>query len=150
LLIPDHFVNDVAPVPVLATAAAVTSTLRVGTMVFDNDFRHPAVLAKDAATLDVLSEGRVEVGIGAGWHEPEYRAAGIPFSPGPVRVERLEESVKAIKGLWRAEPFTFEGAHYRITEMTGLPRPVQQPHPPLMIGGGGRRVLRLAAREANI
>lgn len=150
LLVPDHFVNDLSPVPALATAAAVTTTLRVGTMVFDNDFRHPAVLAKDAATLDLMSDGRFEAGIGAGWHEPEYHAAGIPFDPAPMRVKRLEEAVQIVKGLWRAGPFTFEGRHYRITEMTGLPRPVQQPHPPLMIGGGGPRVLRLAAREANI
>lgn len=150
LLIPDHFVTTFSPVPALTAAAAATSALRVGTMVFDNDFRHPAVLAKDAATLDVVSDGRFEIGIGAGWHEPEYRAAGIPFSAPAVRVARLAESVAVLKGLWRGEPFSFAGAHYTITQMTGLPKPVQLPHPPLMIGGGGRRLLRLAAREANI
>ncbi|MCA1832960.1 MAG: TIGR03621 family F420-dependent LLM class oxidoreductase [Actinomycetota bacterium] len=150
LLIPDHFVTTFSPVPALAAACAATSTLRVGTMVFDNDFRYPALLAKDSATLDVVSDGRFEVGIGAGWHEPEYVAAGIPFEPAAVRVAKLAESVAILKGLWSGESFSFKGSHYTITNMTGLPRPLQQPHPPVMVGGGGKQLLRFAAREANI
>jgi len=150
LLLADHFVNTLSPVPALSAAAAVTTTLRVGTMVFDNDFRHPAGLAKDAATLDWVSGGRFEVGIGAGWHRAEYAATGIPFDPPGVRTSRLEEAVGVLKGLWGEGEFSFRGEHYTIERLNGLPKPVQRPHPPLMIGGGGPRILRLAAREANI
>jgi probable F420-dependent oxidoreductase len=150
LLLADHFVNTLSPVPALAAAAAVTTTLRFGTMVFDNDFRHPAVLAKDAATLDWVSGGRFEPGIGAGWHAAEYAMTAIPFDPPAVRTLRLEEAVAVLKGLWGEDEFTFHGRHYTIEGLNGLPKPVQRPHPPLMIGGGGPRILRLAAREANI
>jgi probable F420-dependent oxidoreductase len=150
LLLPDHFVNNFSPVPALTAAASATTALRLGTMVFDNDFRHPALLAKDAATMDVMSDGRFEPGIGAGWHRGEYAATGIPFDPPAVRVARLEEAVAVLKGLWAGGPFSYDGRFYTIAALDGLPRPVQLPHPPLMIGGGGRRVLRLAAREANI
>jgi len=108
------------------------------------------VLAQELASLDVLSEGRLDIGIGAGWNEPEYRWSGMPFEAVPTRVSRLEEAVAVLEGLFGAEPFTFAGTHYRITEMNGRPKPVQQPHPPILIGGGGKRVLRLAAREAQI
>ena len=151
LLIPDHFGDQFAPAVALQAAADATTTLRLGPLVVDNDFRHPAVLAKEWATVDVLSEGRVELGIGAGWHGPEYEATGIPFDAPGVRVGRLEETVSILKGLWTSEtPFSHEGTHYRLDGLAGRPRPVHRPHPPLLIGGGGPRMLRLAAREADI
>lgn len=150
LVVPDHFVNDLATVPALAIAAEATSTLRVGSYVFDNDFRHPAMVAKEAATLDLLSDGRFELGIGAGWHGPEYEQTGIPFDPPGVRVSRLEEAVTIIKALFGEEPVNFSGKYYTINGLVGLPRPVQRPHPPIFIAGGSKRVLSLAAREADI
>ncbi len=149
-LFPDHFVNDLTPVPALSTAAEATRTLRVGSYVFDNDFRHPAMLAKEAATLDLLSDGRFELGIGAGWHGPDYEQTGIPFDPPGVRVGRLEEAVAIVKALFGEEPVTFSGKYYTINALLGLPRTVQRPHPPIFIAGGGKRVLSLAAREADI
>ncbi len=149
-LVPDHFVNDISPFPALAIAAEATSTLRVGTYVCDNDFRHPALLAKDAATLDLLSGGRLELGIGAGWHGGDYEQTGIPFDPPGVRVSRMEEAVKIVKALFGDEPVTFEGKYYKITGLNGLPKPVQRPHPTIFIAGGGKRVLSIAAREADI
>lgn len=149
-LVPDHFVNDLATVPALAIAAGATRTLRVGSFVFDNDFRHPAMVAKEAATLDLLSDGRFELGIGAGWHGPEYEQAGIPFDPPGVRVSRLEEAVTIIKALFGEEPVHFSGKHYTVSGLVGLPRPAQRPHPPIFIAGGGKRVLSLAGREADI
>lgn len=151
LLMPDHFVNPFAPIACLSVAAEATNTLRVGSYVFDNDFRHPAMLAKETATLDLLSDGRVEVGIGAGWHGPEYEQTGIPFDPPGVRVGRLEEAVKVVKALFEQEdPVDFEGKHYTIKGLYGQPRPVQKPHPPIMMAGGSKRVLSIAAREADI
>jgi len=149
-LLSDHLLNALAPVPALAAIAAATEKLRIGMFVLNNDLRHPAVLAQELATLDVLSEGRLEIGIGAGWNEPEYKWSGIPFKAVPVRVSRLEESIAVLKGLFADRPLTFSGRHYTITEMDGRPKPVQKPHPPILIGGGGKRVLRLAAREAQI
>ena len=150
LLLPDHFVNDLATVPALSVAAEATQTLRIGSFVFDNDFRHPAMVAKEAATLDLLSDGRFELGIGAGWHGPEYEQTGIPFDPPGVRVGRLEEAITIIKALFGEGPVNFSGKHYNISGLVGLPRPVQRPHPPIFIAGGARRVLSLAAREADI
>lgn len=149
-LVPDHFVNDLAVVPSLAIAAEATRTLRVGSYVFDNDFRHPAMVAKEAATLDLLSDGRFELGIGAGWYGAEYEQVGIPFDPPGVRVGRLEEAVTIIKGLFGEEPVNFSGKYYTVNGLMGLPRPVQRPHPPIFMAGGGKRVLSLAAREADI
>ncbi|MEO5953821.1 MAG: TIGR03621 family F420-dependent LLM class oxidoreductase, partial [Chloroflexia bacterium] len=149
-LLPDHFVNPLAAVPALSVAAAATTTLRVGSFVFDNDFRHPAMLAKEAATLDLLSDGRFEIGIGAGWHGPEYEQTGIPFDPPGVRVGRLEEAVAIIKKFFTGEPVTFAGNHYTINGLVGLPTSVQRPHPPIFLAGGGKRVLSLAGREADI
>ncbi|HEV2011854.1 MAG TPA: TIGR03621 family F420-dependent LLM class oxidoreductase [Candidatus Limnocylindria bacterium] len=146
----DHLLNVHAPIPALAAIAATTETLRIGMFVLNNDLRHPAVLAQELASLDILSEGRLEIGIGAGWNEPEYKASGIPFEPVPTRVSRLEESIAVLKGLFGDEKFSFQGTHYTITEMDGRPKPVQKPHPPILIGGGGKRVLRLAGREAQI
>lgn len=150
LVLPDHLVAQHAPVPVLATVAAVTERLRVGTFVFNNCLRHPAVLAQDLASLDVLSEGRVEVGIGAGWNRPEHDAIGLPFPPVGTRVEQLTEAIAVLKGCFGDQPFSFDGKHYTITDHDAQPKPVQKPYPPLFIGGGGRRLLTLAAREADI
>jgi probable F420-dependent oxidoreductase len=150
LVLSDHLLEQLAPIPAMATIAAATEQIRVGTFVFNNDLRHPAVLAQDLATLDVLSGGRLEIGIGAGWNQPEYEEIGLPFEPAATRVGRLEESVAVLKGLFADGSFSFDGTHYTIRERDGQPKPVQKPHPPLMIGGGGRRVLSLAAREANI
>jgi probable F420-dependent oxidoreductase len=148
--ISDHLLNTLAPNVGLAAIAAATETLRIGHFVLNNDLRHPAVLHQELASLDVLSEGRLEIGIGAGWNEPEYKASGIPFEPVPTRVSRLEEAVTILKGLFGDAKYSFQGTHYSITEMDGRPKPVQSPHPPILIGGGGKRVLRLAGREAQI
>jgi probable F420-dependent oxidoreductase len=151
LFIPDHFGDQLAPVPALMAAADATTTLRVGGLVLDNDYRHPVVLAKELATLDVLSGGRLEVGLGAGWMRTDYDQSGIGYDPPKVRVDRFEEGLAVVKGLLGSggEPFSFAGDHYQVTDMPGLPRPVQQPVP-VLIGGGGRRVLSIAAREADI
>ncbi|MCA0329132.1 MAG: TIGR03621 family F420-dependent LLM class oxidoreductase [Actinobacteria bacterium] len=149
VLVADHFHNPMACLPLMAMAAGATSTLRVGSYVFANDFRHPALLAKEMATLDVLSGGRVELGIGAGWAKEEYDGVGIPFEPGPVRASRLEEAVALIKAVLAGGAVTFAGAHYRLTDYEALPVPVQ-PRIPLLLGGGGPRLMRLAAREADI
>ena len=148
LVYADHVVIPFGFVPLLATVAAVTERLRVAPFVANNDLRHPALLAQDLATLDVLSGGRVEVAIGAGWNRPEYVALGLPFDPVGVRVSRLTEAVAVLKGCFGPGPFSFAGEHYTMTGHDGLPKPVQAPHPPLFIGGGGRRVLTLAGREA--
>jgi probable F420-dependent oxidoreductase len=150
LTVSDHLDEQLAPVAALMAAADATTTLRLGAMVFSNDYRHPAVLAKEAATLDVLSDGRFEMGLGAGWLTADYQRAGIPLDPAPVRIERLEEALQVVKGLFADGPCHFEGRHYRIDGLRGTPRPVQRPHPPILIGGGGRRLLELAAREADI
>jgi probable F420-dependent oxidoreductase len=150
LSMPDHFGEQLAPIAALAAAAAATSTLRLNALVFDNDYRHPVVLAKEMATLDVLSGGRIDVGIGAGWLRTDYDSAGIQYDPIGVRLDRMVEAVAVLKGLFSPGPFSVEGAHYRITDLDGQPKPVQQPHPPFLLGGGGRRMLSIAAREADI
>ncbi len=150
LVLPDHLIGQLSPVVALASAAAATSTLRLSAFVHNNDLRHPAVLAQDLASIDVLSGGRVDVAIGAGWNKPEYDAIGIAFDPTPVRQARLAESITVLKGLFSGSPFSFAGEHYTITDYAAEPVPVQRPHPPFFIGGGGRRTLTLAAREANI
>ncbi|HEV8192550.1 MAG TPA: TIGR03621 family F420-dependent LLM class oxidoreductase, partial [Ktedonobacterales bacterium] len=122
----------------------------VGTLVLDNDYRHPVILAKEAATLDVLSQGRFELGLGAGWAKDEYQQAGMPFDPPGVRVSRLEEALHVIRGLFAQQPLTFSGAYYSIDHLNGYPKPIQQPHPPILIGASARRMLAIAAREANI
>jgi probable F420-dependent oxidoreductase len=148
--VPDHFRDQLAPVPALAAAAMATSRLRVGSLVFSNDFRHPVVLAKEAATLDVLSGGRFELGLGSGWLREEYDQAGIAFDVPGTRIERLAEAVTIVKGLLAGERVTRTGRHYAIAGLPGRPHPVQRPHPPILIGGGGHRTLSLAAREASI
>lgn len=148
----DHLTRGWVMEPTAAMVAAAESTerLRVLSLVLANDYRHPVLLHKTTATLDVLSEGRVELGIGAGWLASDYEAAGIPYDPPGVRVSRLEESLQVIKGLFGPAPLDFEGAHYRIRGLEGLPKPVQQPSPPLLVGGGSKRILGIAAREASI
>lgn len=150
LAIPDHFTDQLAPFPALLAAAEATERLRVGTLVIDNDFLHPAVLARDAATVDLLTGGRLELGLGAGWMTSDYETSGIPFDRPSVRIDRLAEAVTIVKGLFTEGAFRFEGEHYTIDGLDGRPLPVQQPHPPLLIGGGGRRILSLAGREADI
>jgi probable F420-dependent oxidoreductase len=150
IVIPDHFTPHLAAMPALAAAAAATSAIRVGTMVLDNDFRHPAVLARDAATVDILSGGRLELGLGAGWLRSDYERTGIPFDPPGARVGRLEESLRVLKGLFDDGPFTFTGRHYSIEDLDGQPKPLQRPRPPILVGAGGRRLLSIAAREADI
>jgi len=151
LLMPDHFGDQLAPVPALAAVAAATTTLRMGSLVFGNDYRHPFVLAKEAATLDVLSDGRFEMSLGAGWMRTDYDEAGLAYDHPAVRVARFEEAVKVVQGLLRTDgPFNFHGEHYEVLGHTLTPRPVQQPGPPLIIGGGGKRVLSFAARQADV
>jgi probable F420-dependent oxidoreductase len=150
LLVPDHLGDQLAPIPALLAAAEATDKLRIGSLVLDNDFRHPVMLAKEAATLDLLSGGRFEFGMGAGWLRSEYEQAGIPFDQAGVRVSKMEEALHIIKGLFADGPLTFSGAYYTVTDLEGHPKPVQQPHPPILVGGGGKRLLSIAAREATI
>jgi probable F420-dependent oxidoreductase len=150
LFLPDHFGDQLAPIPAMTAAADATSDLRIGALVLDNDFRHPVVLAQDLATVDRLSGGRLEVGIGAGWMNSDYEQSGIAKDPPGVRISRVEESVAILKGLFAEGPFTFQGDHYHLTALDGRPKPLQQPHPPFIIGGGGKRMLSVAAREAQI
>lgn len=149
LTMPDHVGAQLAPLPALTAAAGVTSRIRLGTWVLANDFRHPAVLAKEAATLDLLSAGRLELGLGAGWMNEDYEQTGIPRDRPGVRIERLGETLAVLRGLWQEGPFSFEGRHYTVRALDGHPRPVQR-SPPIQVGGGGRRILSLAAREADI
>jgi probable F420-dependent oxidoreductase len=150
LFMPDHFGDELAPMPAIAMAAAHTTTLRVGSLVLDNDYKHPAILAKEAATIDLLSDGRLDLGLGAGWMRTDYDQLGLPYDPPAVRVDRFEEALHIIKQCLAGERFTYHGEHYRITDYTSFPQPVQKPRPPLLIGGGGKRVLSIAGREADI
>jgi probable F420-dependent oxidoreductase len=150
VVLPDHLIAQLSPAVAMATVVAVTEKLRVSAFVLNNDLRHPAVLAQDLASIDVLSGGRLDVAIGAGWNKPEYDAIGLPFDRTPVRQARLAESITVLKGLFSGEPFSFTGEHYTITAYAAQPVPVQRPHPPFFIGGGGRRTLELAGREAQI
>jgi len=150
LTVPDHFSEMFSPMPAVVAAAAGTTRLRVGTLVLNNDFRHPVLLAREAALADVLSAGRLQLGLGAGYMKSEYEQAGIAFDRGGVRVARLGESVTILKRLLRGETVTFSGDYYKVTGHAIHPRPVQRPHPPILIGGNGRRILTLAAREADI
>ncbi len=150
LFIPDHFEDQFGPLVALTVAAEATDRLKVGSLVFGNDYRHPMVLAKEIATLDLFSEGRVEFGLGAGWMTTDYEQSGIAHDPPGVRISRMAESLQILKSLWSSGAATFTGEHYRIDGATGAPLPHSRPHPPIIIGGGGRRVLGLAAREADI
>jgi probable F420-dependent oxidoreductase len=150
LLMPDHISDQLAPIPALTAAAEATTTLRVGSFVFDNDYRNPVMLAKEAATLDLLSGGRLEFGIGAGWNTRDYEQLGIVYDAPKTRVDRMEEALVLIKRLWTEESVTHAGHHYRVRAATVLPRSVQRPHPPVMVAGGGPRMLGIAARLAQI
>lgn len=150
LTMPDHFTDQLAPMPALMAAAQATSSLRVGALVWDNDYKHPVVFAKEIATLDVLSGGRVELGIGAGWMKTDYDQSGIAYDSPGVRIDRMIEGIQVIRGAFGEGSFSFSGKHYQITEYDGLPKPVQRPCPPILIGAGGPRMLRYAAREADI
>jgi len=159
LVLSDHYLGsgtkangaqDLAAVPAIAAAAAVTSTLRVGARVFGIDFHHPAVLAKEAATLDLLSDGRLELGLGAGWTGDEYEMLGIPFDPAGTRVERLQEVVEFFKAFFSGEELKVSGRSVSVHGFAGSPAAVQRPWPRLMIGGGAQRVLTLAGREADV
>jgi probable F420-dependent oxidoreductase len=149
LYLPDHFGDQAGPIAGLMAAADATTRLRVGSLVFDNDYRHPVVLAKEAATLDLLSDGRFDFGIGAGWMISDYEQSGIPYDSAGIRIERMAEAVTIFKKFFAGGEFSFEGKHYKIHRLVGTPLPVQKPHPPFVIGGGGRKMLELAAREAD-
>jgi probable F420-dependent oxidoreductase len=150
LVVPDHLIPQLGPIATLAWIAAATSRVRIASFVHNNDLRHPAMLAQELASLDVLSEGRLDVAIGAGWNKPEYDQIGLAFDPTPVRQARLVEAIAVLKGAFGDGPFSFEGEFYRVAELDGQPKPVQRPHPPFLIGGGGRKTIELAAREAHI
>ena len=149
LTMPDHFTDQLAPIPALMAAASATTTLRVGALVFDNDYKHPVVLAKELATIDLLSDGRLDIGLGAGWMISDYKEAGMPYDSPKVRIDRFIEGVAVIRGAMAEGSFSFSGDHYTITNYNGQPKPIQA-RPPLLIGGGGKRVLTYAAREADI
>jgi probable F420-dependent oxidoreductase len=150
LLIPDHLGSQLSPIAALAAAATATARLRIGSYVFANDYRHPLVLAREAASLDLLSGGRFELGLGAGWNVADYRRLGLPYDPPPRRIDRLAEALPLVKRLLAGEVVDHEGPHYRLGGASVGVVPVQRPRPPILIGGGGPRMLRLAAREADI
>ena len=147
---PDHFDDQWAPTVALTVAAEATTDLRVATLVYDVDYRHPVVLAKEIATLDLVSNGRVEFGIGAGWMSADYDTAGIPFDKAGIRIDRMVEAIDVVRGLWSGQPLNFQGDHYVVRDMTGAPSPCQPGGPPIIVGGGGKRVLTEAARRADI
>jgi probable F420-dependent oxidoreductase len=146
----DHFVNEYLPIAALMCVADATSTLRIGSCVFDNNYRHPMLLAKEAAALDLLSGGRFELGLGAGSLRIDYDQSGLPFDRPAVRIQRLAESVSLLKQFFTQDAVTFAGEHYRVTNLAAIPKAAQRPHPPIFIGGGGKKLLTLAAREADI
>jgi len=150
VVVPDHLLDQPAPIPTLAAIAAATDRLRIGTLVLNNDLRHPIVLAHELATLDIISGGRLDIGLGAGWNVAEYSPVGLQFDPISTRVERLTETLVILKGCFADAPFSYSGSHFTIAGYDARPKPIQRPHPPLLIAGGGRRTLELAAREADI
>jgi probable F420-dependent oxidoreductase len=152
IVVADHWTDgwSMEPLVALSAAAVANPSLRLQTGVLGNDYRHPVLVHRSAALLDVLSEGRLILGLGAGWLASDYESAGIALDPPGVRVSRLEEAIAVLKGLFQTGPFDFDGRHYSIRALEGLPEPVQQPHPPIFIGGGSKRVLGIAGREADI
>lgn len=150
MLVTDHLSPQLAPVPALMAAADATTTLRVGSFVFANDYRNPVMLAKEAATIDVLSGGRLEFGLGAGWSTPDYEMLGIPYDAPKVRVARVAEALRLVKRCWAEDAVDHSGPYYTVRRARVLPKPLQRPRPPVMVGGGGPVMLRLAAREADI
>ena len=150
LVVADHLATGLAPLSALAVAAEATTRLRIGSLVFNNDFRHPALLAREAATLDLLSDGRFEFGLGAGYLPDDYTQLGLTFDAPGTRISRMEEAIQLIVRLWTQESVTFAGTYYTLKEMLEKPKPLQRPHPPLYIGGTAKRILSLAARYADI
>src|SRR5438067_6453808 len=150
LFVPDHFDEGLGPITALATAAAATTQLHVGALVFDCDFRHPAVLARELASIDLLSEGRLEVGLGAGWKRLDYDRSGIPMDAPKTRVDRMIEHTRILKGLFGDGPFSFAGEHYTITDLDGTPSPHRPGGPPILLAGGAKRVLTFAGEVADI
>lgn len=150
IYVTDHLRRGLAPISALAAAAVLTERIRIGSYVFANDFRHPLILAREAATLDRLSGGRLDLGLGAGWMRSDYRQLGASYDPPGLRIDRLEEALGILKRLLHGETVDHSGRHYRLTGARVFPEPIQRPHPPIMLGGGGPRMLRLAAREAQV
>ena len=150
LLVADILGAPSAPISALAVAATATTRLRVGSFVFVNDYRHPALLAREIATLDQLSDGRVELGMGLGTYPLDFQQLGIPFDPAGSRYARFAEGLSIIKQFFSGATVNFSGNYYTTTELRPVPRPVQQPHPPILIGSTGHRMVTLAAREADI
>ena len=150
LTVADHFDDQLAPIPALMAAADATTTLRVGALVLCTDFTHPVIIANEAATIDVLSNGRFELGLGAGWMTSDYERTGIAFDPAGTRIERMGEALSVIDQLWSDVPCSYSGKHFTVSGLDGRPKPLQQPRPPVLVGGGGKRVLSLAARQADI
>jgi probable F420-dependent oxidoreductase len=149
--VPDHFVDHpLAPIPTMAAVATATATLRVGSLVLCNDYKHPVVVATEIATIDLISDGRVELGMGAGWMTADYEQSGMPLDSAGTRIERLGESLDVLKGLFADGPFSYRGKYYTITDLDGIPGCVQRPHPPIVIGGGGKKMLTLAGQHADI
>ena len=150
VFVPDHFDEGFGPIAALATAAAVSTTIHLGPLVLDCDFRHPVPLARELATIDLFSEGRLELGVGAGWKALDYAANGIPMDRPGVRVDRMIEHVTVLRGLFAEGPFTFAGDHYSVTELAGSPAPHRPGGPPILVGGGAPRLLRFAGAQADI
>ena len=150
LFAPDHFDEGYGPITAMAVAAAATTILHIATAVFAADFRHPAVLARELASLDLVSEGRLEVGVGAGYQVKDYACSGIAMDRPGVRVSRMIEHVAVLKGLFGEGPFDFAGEHYRIAGLDGTPKPYRPGGPPIFVAGGGRRMLTFAAQHADI
>jgi probable F420-dependent oxidoreductase len=150
LFMPDHLGEQWSPLVALTVAAEATTTLRVGTLVLDNDFRNPVILAKETATLDLLSEGRLELGLGAGWMRDDYDQSGIAYDAPAIRVQRLGEAISILKEMWSKGHCDHKGEHYKVSGATAFPSPHRHPGPLLLVGGGSRTVLGLAGREADI
>lgn len=148
--LPDHLDEQCGPLVTLTAVAAATTLINVATLVLANDFRNPTILAKELATLDRFSGGRLEWGIGAGWKTTDYDKTGIGHDRPGVRIARLAESIEVMKRCFGPDPFSHDGAHYRVHELDGMPKPDRRPHPLLMVAGGGPKVLTLAAQQADI
>lgn len=148
LQLDDHFGNQLAPIPAIMAAAAVTTNIKIGPLVAGVDFRNPVVLAKEAATIDLLSEGRFLMGIGAGWLKDDYAIAGIPQAAAETRIGRVREAIDIMRGLWGEGKFSYDGEHFTVAEVDGRPVPVSDI--PILVGGGGRKILSLAAQKADI
>ena len=150
LVVPDHFHEGLGPITAMTAAAMSTTTLKVAAMVLNTDLRHPAVLARELASIDIVSEGRLEVGLGAGYNPLDYRRSGIAMDPPGTRVDRLIEHTAVLRALWSHPPTSFDGVHYRIDDLDGTPKPYTPGGPPLLVAGGGPRMLRFAAQHADI